>query len=170
MYYNVLGTFQIGHYKTVAVAIKNVANNIKKLFSSLNKLLPKPLPKRWVSLGPHVAVGHVANGPTRRGAMWQWGPTKQYLVGLFFFSKLCLFDNGIKMLHELLPFQAKARPKILTSQNCCHCIFSACCNNLWAFGNVFVILLKAIYGRMNYLQSWLMTFICTIYGCPWLMS
>ena len=152
MYYNVLGTFQIGHYKTVAVAIKNVANNIKKLFSSLNKLLPKPLPKRRVSRGPHVAVGHVAMVQLAVAPCGS-GTRQVVLGGSLFFSKLCLFDNGIRMLHELLPFQAKARPKILTSQNCCHCIFSACCNNLWAFGNVFVILLKAIYGRMNYLQS-----------------
>ena len=46
----------------------------------------------------------------------------------------------------LLPLRAKATPKILTAQSRCHCKFLACCNNLRASYNVFVMLLKAIYG------------------------
>ena len=102
--------------------------------------------QQWahVAVG-HVEVSHMAVVQRGSGATWQWDPPSS-AWWVPFFSKLCLFGNRIKLLHKLLPFLAKATPKILTAQNRCHCTFSACCNNLWASGNVFVMLLKAIYG------------------------
>ena len=95
----------------------------------------------------HMAVGHVE--VSHMAVVQRGSGTHQVVLGeSHFFSKLCLFGNRFPMLHKLLPLQAMATPKILTAQNRCHCKFSSCCNNLWASGNVFVMLLKAIYGIM----------------------
>ena len=102
---------------------------------------------------PTWPESHVAVLPRGSG-------THQAVLGGSLFSKSCLFGNGIKMLHKLLPFLAMATPKILTVENRCHCTFSACCNNLWASGNVFVMLLKAIYGVVCFV-----IIKCRIYVC-----